>query len=132
MAHNLNRLVLLHSCSDTVHSRLLHKTLLSTFLTMTSPQKPDSRPTFGPTVADCRCRAPLAPRLAQLYDYTLFCPYLQGFFNLLNKNFGEKCRNGKSNHNDKRRYCNGDKSIIANVFCYGAYLFRRFNFYAAL
>ena len=37
MAHANFRLVLLHSCPDTVHGITLHKTLLSTFLTARKP-----------------------------------------------------------------------------------------------
>ena len=37
MAHVTLRLVLLHSCPDTVHGITLHKTLLSTFLTARKP-----------------------------------------------------------------------------------------------
>ena len=37
MAHPNIRLVLLHSCPDTVHGIALHKTLLSTFLAVRRP-----------------------------------------------------------------------------------------------
>ena len=53
MAHNRVRLVLLHSCPDTVRGRLLHKTLGSTFPECGQTRKSAVlKRLFGPTVAD--------------------------------------------------------------------------------
>ena len=65
MAHIPIRLVLLYPYPDTVHGGLLHKTLLSTLLAVCGQQYDKPKETFGPAVADCGFRAPLAPHLAQ-------------------------------------------------------------------
>lgn len=62
-AHRSVRLVLLHSCPDTVHEVLLRKTQTSTPLTRGSPARTYPRRDITPAGADCRFRAPLSPRL---------------------------------------------------------------------
>lgn len=77
VAHSTVRLMLLRSRPDMVHSALLHGTLLSTLLICSKPSKTKPRTAFGPAVADCRCRAPLAPHLAQRKYYNLILRFLQ-------------------------------------------------------
>ena len=62
-AHRRSRLVLLHSCPDTVREVLLRKTQTSTPLTRGSPASPYPRRDITSARADCRYRAPLSPRL---------------------------------------------------------------------
>ena len=65
MAHAPICLVLLYPYPDTVRRDALHKTLLSTFLTVCGLPQPAPRKAFSPAIADCRYRAPLTPHLSQ-------------------------------------------------------------------
>jgi hypothetical protein len=58
-------LPLLPSGSDGVHRLLPRRTRPSTPLNRRSPKALDLEREFNPAVADCGCRAPLAPRLAR-------------------------------------------------------------------
>ena len=69
-AHKRSCLVLLRSRPDTVHRCLLRRTRASTPLTEGSPTAHGPRQAITPAVADCRYRAPLAPRLCG-YCYSL-------------------------------------------------------------
>jgi len=62
-AHKSVRLVLLHSCPDTVHGFLLRETRTSAPLIKGSSAKYKPQIGITPAVADCRYRAPLTPRL---------------------------------------------------------------------
>ncbi len=70
--HGRNCLVLLHSCPDTVHRLPSRKTQTSTSLIRGCPTDRHPRHTITPTVADCRYRAPLSPRLHGNSKYTNF------------------------------------------------------------
>ena len=84
MAHSRISLVLLHSCPDTVQSRLLHGTLRSLFLIRDCLHLTRPRAAFCLAIADCKFRAPLAPRILQPYYYNPSAhklqPYPQSFF----------------------------------------------------
>ena len=56
-------LVLLHSCPDTVRRHILRKTQTSSPLIKGCYTNADPPPSITPTIADCRYKAPLTPRL---------------------------------------------------------------------
>ena len=96
MAHEPHRLVLLYPYPDTVHGSPLHKTLLSTSLALRS--LPRHRPwgTFSLAEANCKYRASLTPRLAQLLYHTLKNKILQVIFGNCRKKLFftlQKCEN---------------------------------------
>lgn len=69
-AHKSVRLVLLHSCPDTVQRFPLRKTKTSTPLTRGSFTVKHPGQNITPALAACRYRAPLTPRLCGLVKYT--------------------------------------------------------------
>ena len=71
-AHERFRLVLLHSCPDTVHRFPLRKTQTSTPLSQGSPAVSCPGRGITPARADCRYRAPLSPRLRGNFMTDLF------------------------------------------------------------
>ena len=62
-AHTKSTLVLLHSCPDTVRRHILRETQTSSPLIEGGYINADPLPIITPTIADCRYKAPLTPRL---------------------------------------------------------------------
>ena len=76
-AHTKSALVLLHSCPDTVQRHILRETQTSTPLIEGSCTNADPRSPITPTIADCRYRTPLTPRLHDAIIITSYLPISQ-------------------------------------------------------